>query len=276
MKLKRFLIILFTGITSCVSSESEEAFVVQNGDTLRISKEYDFEGRLKTERTIDKDSLTQGIAKMFYEDGTLHAELNFKDNKKEGLEKSYYRSGKIKHIGLNSSGKQDSMWIWYYESGVLEETANWINGASHGENISYYTNGMIKMFRFYFFGDLIYVREYDSSGNVIKEEGRIPIGIAYNKNNLKVGELFNMVILAGLLPQWNAILEIRDGEGKIIKKINDKSGFEKVLWGNRVVIKEITSSEGAYKWLINITLIDERGKKMRYSETFTRTVSKRE
>lgn len=266
-------IILFIIVAACGSPKSEEEFIVQNGDTLRIIREYDLEGNLKSERMIDKDSLTQGTGKIFYEDGTLHAELSFKDDKKDGLEKSYYKSGKIKHTGLNRLGKQDSIWIWYYNSGAIEEMASWINGASHGEDISFYKNGNVKMFRFYHFGNLLYIREYDSVGNIVKDEGKMPLSIAYNRNNFKTGEIFNMVILVGLLPLWNATLEICDEQGKIIKKVNHKNGFEKAAWGKRIIVEDVASKVGTYKWFVNITVTDERGKKMEYSKTFTRTVT---
>src|SRR5690606_1336582 len=122
-------------------------------------------------------SLRQGITKMFYKDGKLHAEIHFKDGKKHGLEKSYYKSGEAMHIGLNHLGKQDSTWVWFYENGAIEEKSDWINGASHGETITYYKDGSLKAFHFYNTGYLRYKREYDSIGNVLKEEGNIPMGI---------------------------------------------------------------------------------------------------
>lgn len=275
MKLKQLLIVLFGGIAACGSSKSQEQFTVQNGDTLHVVKEYDKEGHLKAEKFVDNDNLIQGSVKMFYQNGALQAELSFTDSKKNGIEKSYYPSGKIKHIGVNNLGKQDSTWIWLYEDGTTEEVSNWINGASHGEDISYYENGRIKMFRFYYFGDLMYIREYDNNGGVVKEDGKIPMGVAYNKNNLKVGDVYNAKVLIGLLPNWDATLQVIDlsnGKNKIIKEVKSKSGFDKALWGKLVVVDERVSKVGNYKWLINATVVDEENKKMQYSDTLNYTV----
>lgn len=272
MKFKQLSIVLLIGLTACQQTSSDKEYVIQHGDTFRIVKEYDQKGNLKTESMFDKDSLRQGIAKMFYEDGTLYAEIDFKDGQKHGVEKSYYKSGQLKHVGLNLLGKEDSTWVWYYKDGAIKQLDNWINGATHGENKTYYKDGKLQVFDFYNIGGLIYTRSYDTTGTVTNEKGEAPVSIVHNRNNFKTGEVLDVVVLVGLQPDWNARISVKDEKGQVIAKANSKNDFEEAIWGHRFVIEKQVSELGVHKWYTQVVVSDEFGKELRCTDTLVYTV----
>gem|GEM_PF-2284351 len=274
MKCKKYYIILLFGLIACGSPKPKDDFVVQNGDTLRVVKEYDLRGRLKTERMIDKDSFTQGVAKMFYEDGTLKGEIIFMDDKKNGLEKGYFRNGKIEHTGLNSMGKQDSTWVWYYENGAIRKIDNWMNGKSFGENISYTENGSIKEYTFYTFGgDAIYLRKYDEKGAIIQQDGQ-PVQVAYNRNHLRVNEKFEMILLLGVMPYWSVDITIEELNGVLIKKLSEKELIQG-LSNKKVIVEKYFKNAGSYHWLIDIRIDDRKyNNKIHFKDTVSINIEK--
>ena len=60
-----------------------------------------------------------GIIKLYYENGNLESESNFKDGKQEGLSKLYYENGDLESEGNFKDGKGEGLAKEYYENGYL-------------------------------------------------------------------------------------------------------------------------------------------------------------
>ena len=78
--------------------------------------------------------------KIYYENGQLKLEVNYKDGKEEGLWKGYYDNSQLRMEGNYKDGKQEGLWKGYYDNGQLRSEGNYKDGKLDGV-----LNGIIKM-----------------------------------------------------------------------------------------------------------------------------------
>lgn len=100
----------------------------------KVVKGYIFKaGVIVGEGIIDEAGNRQGPWKEFYENGELHGEGAFVNNKKVGKWSYYYRDGQKEQTGsYNNAGNPEGTWKWYYESGNLKREEQMKNGLSDG------------------------------------------------------------------------------------------------------------------------------------------------
>ena len=92
----------------------------------------------------EKEPFT-GIAKDYYEDKTLKAEVPYVNGKIEGIEKQYYPSGKLKSEANFIDGILEGKVIGYYENGNIEYEENYKNNEFNGLVKNYYESGKLKI-----------------------------------------------------------------------------------------------------------------------------------
>ncbi|QQS86973.1 toxin-antitoxin system YwqK family antitoxin [Fusobacterium canifelinum] len=114
----------------------------------------------------EKEPFT-GIAKDYYEDKTLKAEVPYVNGMLEGLEKQYYPSGKLKSEANFVEGLFQGKATGYYENGNLEYEENYKDGQLDGLVKKYYENGQLCIEENYkdgkLEGEIVY---YDENGNI--------------------------------------------------------------------------------------------------------------
>ena len=101
----------------------------------------------------EKEAFT-GIAKDYYEDKRLKAELPYRNGKLEGKGKEYYPSGKFKSDAFFVDGLLQGKSTGYYENGNLEYEENYKDGELDGLIKEYYENGQIRILEEYKNGEL--------------------------------------------------------------------------------------------------------------------------
>ena len=92
----------------------------------------------------EKEPFT-GIAKDYYEDKSLKAEVPYLNGKIEGIEKQYYPSGKLKSEANFIDGILEGKVIGYYENGNIEYEENYKNDEFNGLIKNYYESGKLKI-----------------------------------------------------------------------------------------------------------------------------------
>lgn len=127
----------------------------------------------KTSITYSKNRQT-GYAIIYYDDGTICEEGNWKENRWIGEYKYYYKNGEPAYIwnfdeegarngtqkyfhengnlrieGEWIAGKETGLINEYYENGNLKISSEWNEGRFNGIKKEYYANGTIKSERFY-------------------------------------------------------------------------------------------------------------------------------
>ena len=118
----------------------------------------------------EKEPFT-GIAKDYYEDKSLKAELTYTNGILEGEAKQYYQSGKLKSTAIFSNGQLNGQCIGYYESGNIEYEENYLDDELNGSVKDYYEDGQLKAELNYKNGKLDGLeKEYHQNGQLYIEE----------------------------------------------------------------------------------------------------------
>ena len=137
MKKKNFIIyifIIFILTSFSIFAEREVDF-----EKLEYDEKMNF-----VHYAEEKEPFT-GIAKDYYEDKTLKAEVPYVNGKIEGIEKQYYPSGKLKSEANFIDGILEGKVIGYYENGNIEYEENYKNNEFNGLVKNYYESGKLKI-----------------------------------------------------------------------------------------------------------------------------------
>jgi len=129
----------------------------------------------------EKEAFT-GIAKDYYEDKRLKAELPYRNGKLEGKGKEYYPSGKFKSDAFFVDGLLQGKSTGYYENGNLEYEENYKDGKLDGLIKEYYENGQVFIQENYKDGEL------DGESFNFNEDGSFRSKAVY-KNGELVGDI---------------------------------------------------------------------------------------
>lgn len=145
--------------------------------------------------------------KEFDKNGTLISETQLINGKKNGKMITYFPTGRIKRISNYKDDILEGQQITYFENGQVADKVIYSNGNLNGEYFAYYSNGNLGQRGFYLnnlrvgllfeydkeFKDRLkrenyvinvegteypyYIKEFDDSGNLIKDERQIKITI---------------------------------------------------------------------------------------------------
>jgi len=101
----------------CNSDNKNKTHEIENP----LKKEYYKTGELKTEGEFYNDSLKNGWFKMYFKNGIIAHESNWKQGKQIGEEKTYYENGQIKRYRLYDHLSQLRLIMKYDSLGNFEE-----------------------------------------------------------------------------------------------------------------------------------------------------------
>ncbi len=96
---------------------------------------YDETGVKLGEGMLDTLGRKTGEWRLFYPDGSLMAQGQYKADKRVGKWKFYYKNGKLEQEGEYISGEPDGQWILYYPDGKILRVENYIDGLHEGPYI---------------------------------------------------------------------------------------------------------------------------------------------
>ncbi len=122
-----------------------------------------------------------GIRKSYRKDGTLLAEVSYKDSIRDGLARNYYKNGKIQLEVTYVKGVKHGLAKSYYENGDLYMTTPFVDGQKNGIQKKYY-EGDILMAEIPFANDEqdVGMREFSKDGKVISHEADIVFTLVDN------------------------------------------------------------------------------------------------
>ncbi len=109
------------------------------------------------------------VRKLYYPNGQLKLEVNFKDDKLEGI-KRYYESGKLKEEANIKDHKLEGIGKAYYKSGQLKFKGNYKDGKLHGLTKEYQPKGNVLYIDTYKNGTKIHRKMYDERGKLEFEQ----------------------------------------------------------------------------------------------------------
>jgi antitoxin component YwqK of YwqJK toxin-antitoxin module len=138
--------------------------------TLIVSK--DERGILTSEIYYINDSIKHGLARYYFENGRIQREVEFVNGNREGWDKRYKPNGILERKTYFIGGVAEGEDYVYYDDGTVNTFQHFNNGSGYGSTYFYYPNGKLETYRCTdFFGDVIYVVKWNTTGEKVKEAG---------------------------------------------------------------------------------------------------------
>jgi len=185
-------------------------------------------GNLKMEIEL-KGNLYHGVAKYWYEDGTLETSCTYSDNLLNGLHQSFFPSGRLKLEQHFKAGKLDGTVKTWAENGKLLAESNYSNGLPHGHYVEYYPDQSIKIEGRYVMGDhdgmWLY---YDPSGSIVGE-GNFTRGTGVQKSYYNNGVTKQMTHYIKDLKDGEEVFYKSDGSIEVINIFDHGKLLRKIL-----------------------------------------------
>jgi len=138
----------FSGVTGkAVQRYPDGRFkeITYYNDNKETAKEYFEEKGGK----VITGKLPDGTARIYFENGALEAEENYRNNKLNGSFKLYYDNGKLKEETSYTEDKKEGQTLSYDENGRLLEEGNYKEGKKDGLHKFYEPNGRLSAERNY-------------------------------------------------------------------------------------------------------------------------------
>jgi antitoxin component YwqK of YwqJK toxin-antitoxin module len=137
-------------------------------------------GNKKSEIALNGNNY-EGIARYWYEDGTIQMVCTYKNNVLDGPLTRFYTSGFPKEKRLYLNGKLNGKSISWDPTRKIQSIFNYTNDILDGHYIEYYPNGLIKVEGQYIKGDYHGMWLYYDEGGGIIGEGRFDKGNGFQK-----------------------------------------------------------------------------------------------
>lgn len=225
--------------------------VYKKGDTVFGRIYYD-DGKVKqyirTYNIDPTDSFLNGHSITYFKNGNTEFDFYYKRDKLNGTKKSYFPNGNI------------------------SEVMNYREDIPYGMRVIYYADNKLKGISFRNKeGEVIYHRNYDKGGNIVKEEG-FPLSESYSNFELAISDTLELFYRIGWLSGWEislVIKEIKPNNGKIIMHVNDVDRFITNGWGKYIESYHSFKNKDSYIWETEITIFDtESNKELKHKDTF--------
>lgn len=214
-----------------------------------VKKEYYSTGNLLSEVEYLNDSIKNGVAKFFYKNGQLQEQGTFKNNVKNGE------------------------YIAFFESGVVKERGHFRMGKPLGNFYYYYPNGNLRLYNAQDYKeDVFYVIKFDSTGQKVKEDGRIispTVSSPTYKERYVVNDSLILEYCIAEPPGYNVDVLI----GHYLKQGHAKRmirSFKPYQIVQSIATYQFKASEpGLYLVVVAGELVDSLSKQSKYDTTYT-------
>lgn len=145
------------------------------GSKPGIAREYYDDGTIKTE-TESVNGKANGLMKTYDRSGNLNSVYTFKDGIRHGPAVSYYPTGELEMKMYYVDGHREGTTLWYYKSGKLFREVPYKAGKIEGIRKSYYEDGKM-MSEAYYSGGYpgLGLKEYNKSGKLMSDGTKILI-----------------------------------------------------------------------------------------------------
>lgn len=176
--------LLINTLLGC-TKEKPKVTVIQNGI---ITKEYEYRIDEK------KDTLFEGIAKIYYPNGKLKRLELYKNNRLNGEIISYDTNGILSEKETWQKGTRWGKATYYYSNARISAEGFWRDTIAFGLAKSYHPNGKYQEFNILdLHGNIIWDIEWDSLGHKLVDEGQvigddISIGVSDSKATKETGK----------------------------------------------------------------------------------------
>ena len=144
----------------------------QNGDTIAFNNYKVISKKDQIESILD------GVQKLYYSNGKLESEVNYKMGQLDGTYKKYTKEGILINDKNFKNGKENGKCISYFNDGKIMLEENWKEGVKNGTFILYFSNDSIKFEENYVKGTpqgwfKEYYENFQQKSEILYEKGKI-------------------------------------------------------------------------------------------------------
>lgn len=122
--------------------------------TPEIYRMYYENGNLRIEENY-KNAKLEGQVKEYYENGNIKSEKYYKESKLEGVVKEYFENNTLKSELLYKNNVLEGISKIYNEDGILIEESTYSSNKLNGPQTLYYNNAKIHYKRLYYINNLV-------------------------------------------------------------------------------------------------------------------------
>lgn len=227
----------FMSFSSCSSGKREIVDINEDGS--------------KIEYKLNKEGRIEGIVKHYYPNKNLKNEFTILNDKKDGIEK------------------------FYYDNGHLAQKRSWINGHLIGDVFEYDKSGKISTHMFYTLRDtngLTFLRQFDSLGDIKKEEGLLPVWITFNQRSFRVNDTIEVLIFASTSNEFKFNFSIQEclknnNCNSLVSQQNIEEKGEQIFV-KKSIFKHVAKTDKPFYWIVNVEMEEKRNQKLKtYTDT---------
>ena len=100
---------------------------IYGSEKISVTRFYK-SGRVESKENFDKDLVRNGTSYLFYKNGNIKSEWNFKDGVRDGIQKNFFGDGSISDETETSNGVQNGFMRIYDREGELLKEIYFKNG----------------------------------------------------------------------------------------------------------------------------------------------------
>jgi antitoxin component YwqK of YwqJK toxin-antitoxin module len=220
------LLFFIIPLAACMNEETSKKLVV-----IKYKS-----GKIKSESNYINDSIRDGLTKLYYEDGVLSDEINFRNGLQDGWWLQYSQAGVLQSKIMFVKGIKNGPAYFYYENGNLEHKEYWRYGKIFGGSYWYYRNGHLENYTsFDFEGNKRYKVEFDSTGEKTRDEGDIIGQISSNSVYDREKKVLDSVFVG---KSFYGEVSIATPPNTIIKVFMCETEYSKMIDCNEMQIRD--------------------------------------
>lgn len=140
----------------------------KNGDVENIAKEYYANGDIYADIPFENGK-RHGVEKKYHFNKTLASEISYANGELNGPYKAYHSNGNIWKEGESVDNFYNGPFKTYYRDGTIESDEIYHQGSLDGENKYYDTDGKLHSEFLYRKGEVIAYKYFDKAGKTLKE-----------------------------------------------------------------------------------------------------------
>jgi antitoxin component YwqK of YwqJK toxin-antitoxin module len=129
--------------------------------------DYYYSGDKKEEGTF-VDGKYDGVDKIYFKNGSVLVEREYKNGYANGMEKEYYSDSSLKQSGKFIDDKEDGLWQMFFPNGRIKQADTFSMGNRIGKTTVYYSTGKILAIETTQNGQTIPDERYAKTGKLLK------------------------------------------------------------------------------------------------------------
>lgn len=130
------------------------------------------------------NGILHGIKALYYKNGKIKSITHYDSNKVSGKKILYNRSGKIDEITSYKNDTVNGFYYKFYNNGLIKGINKREDSYFNGPQYLYFKNGLLWRYSYFYKDTLVYYKEYDTCGTLVKNKGDIVTEMALDRDIL--------------------------------------------------------------------------------------------